>query len=102
MKEIRNRLMRTGMAVMAVLSFASMAKANPYASGVSNNVPSAGSVSFILNEPAGDVYVVYGANAATNDLGALTKGPQSFSLTYNSVTYTSYKIYVANVGNGAF
>jgi hypothetical protein len=55
----------------------SAATAVPYASGVTNN---AGTVSFTLNEAAGNVTVVFDGGASSNDLGALTNGTHSFSL----------------------
>lgn len=53
--------------------------ATPYASGISNN---AGTISFILNESADNVKVIFDSGGAgnTNDLGALAKGTHSFSL----------------------
>ena len=52
-------------------------QAVPYASGVTNN---AGAVSFILNEDAGNVTVVFDGGASSSDLGALTKGSHAFNL----------------------
>ena len=74
------------------------ASAHPYASGLTNR---SGSIYFILNEDAGDVSIIYGNNAATNDLGALSQGLNSFSLTYQSVAYTNYSIVVSKLGAGA-
>jgi hypothetical protein len=76
-----------GLAVMALSSF--VARAVPYASCITNNGTT---VSFYLNEAADNVKVVYdgGGVGKTNDLGALAKGPQSFSFT----GHTSYKIHV--------
>ncbi len=59
----------------------------PYASGVTNN---SGTVSFILNEDAGNVTVVFDGGASSTDLGALPKGSHSFSLG----TATSFSIVV--------
>ena len=62
-------------------------EAVPYASGISNN---AGTISFVLNEDAGNVTVVFDGGATSSDLGALTKGSHSFSLN----TATSFQIVV--------
>jgi hypothetical protein len=78
---------------MAVLaSTAQMAKAHPYASGITNNN---GTIQFTLNEDGGTVSVVFEDNS-TNSLGVLGEGPQSFSLG----AHTSYAIYVTKLGNG--
>ena len=65
----------------------SAALAVPYASGVTNN---AGTVSFILNEDAGNVTVEFDGGASSSDLGALTKGTHTFPLG----TATSFRIIV--------
>lgn len=62
--------------VLAIISCAQMAKAVPYASGISNN---AGTVSFILNEAADSVRVIFDGGASTNDPGS-AKGLHSFAL----------------------
>lgn len=80
------------------MSCVTIAKAHPYASQITNL--NNGSISFVLNENATDVSIIYGGNAATNDLGPLTKGVQTFSLTYNSISYTTYSIAVFNQGSG--
>jgi len=54
-----------------------LALATPYASGVTNN---AGVVSFILNEAADNVTVVFDGGASSSDLGALGAGQHSFNL----------------------
>lgn len=61
----------------SALLVAQPSHAVPYASGVTN---SAGTVSFILNEDAGNVTVVFDGGASSSDMGALTKGAHSFSL----------------------
>ncbi len=71
----------------AVVALARPCAAVPYASGISNN---AGTVSFILNEAADDVKVVFNGGASTNFLGALTSGAHTFSLG----AATSYEIQV--------
>ncbi|PWU21210.1 MAG: hypothetical protein C5B50_02165 [Verrucomicrobia bacterium] len=72
------------------------APAHPYATHVSTN--GAGGVAFILNENATDVTVVFdgGGPGKTNDLGALSKGTQTFALG----AHTSFAIIVNNVGSG--
>src|ERR1035441_4086696 len=69
-----------------------LARAVPYASCITNN---AGTVSYYLNEPATDVTVIYdgGGVGKTNDLGALAKGPHTFSMT----GHTTYKIQVTQI-----
>ena len=61
------------MAALAPIS----GRATPYASSVTN---AGGVVSFRLNESADNVSVVFDGGASTLDLGALTKGLQSFNL----------------------
>ncbi|HEY3914031.1 MAG TPA: hypothetical protein VGN61_06050 [Verrucomicrobiae bacterium] len=75
------------------LSFS--AGAHPYASSVTNNN---GAIQFILNEPATSVKVSFDNGTVTNNLGALAKGSNGFSLG----SHTNYSIIVYKVGNGAF
>src|SRR3982750_4139350 len=82
------RSVRVLVSALAVLVCAH-AFAHPYASGLTNL---GGTIRFILNEPATDVSVIFGNHAATNALGPLAKGLNSFSLNYNAVTYTNYSI----------
>jgi len=82
------------LAVASLIAASFSALAHPYASGLTNN---AGTISFILNESANDVSVVFNNGAATNDLGALSSGVQSFSLG----SYTNYSIIVTRTGTGA-
>ncbi len=67
----------SALAVTALSSF--VARAVPYASGISND---AGNVSFYLNEAADDVTIIFdgGGVGNTNSLGAQAKGLRSFSL----------------------
>ncbi len=81
-----------GMAV--VLSGLGSAEAHPYASGVKNN---AGTIQFYLNENADNVGVSFDNGTGTNNLGALTKGLNSFSLG----GHTNFSIYVYKLGTGA-
>jgi hypothetical protein len=64
-------------------------RATPYASGITND---SGTVSFILNESADNVKIIFdgGGVGNTNDLGALPKGVASFSLG----SHTSWAIHV--------
>src|SRR4051812_44295754 len=82
-------------AVASVLLFTNVARAVPYASGITNT---AGTVSFILNESADNVKIVFNGGASTNDLGAQSKGGHSFSLG----AATSYEIYVTKTGPTAW
>ncbi len=71
------------------LTTCQQAEAIPYASKVTNQ---SGNVSFILNESADNVKVIFdgGGLGKTNDLGALAKGSYSFTLGAAS----SYEIHV--------
>src|SRR5690349_14837117 len=80
---------------LAVISLGRIAAAAPFASGTTNN---AGTVSFILNESADDVKIIFDNGASTNDLGALAKGSQSFSLG----VHTNYQIVVKKVAAPGF
>lgn len=81
-------------AATAVLASVSIARAHPYASGIT---VSGGNVNFILNEDADSVKVAFDSNTVTNDLGALAKGAHSFALG----SHTDYSIIVYKVGSGA-
>jgi PA14 domain/Immunoglobulin domain/Immunoglobulin I-set domain len=70
-------------------------KAVPYASGISNN---SGTISFILNENADNVKVIFDSGTSTNDLGALAKGLRSFSLGAS----TNYQIVVSKKAGPGF
>lgn len=95
---------------LAFLSLIACAKANPYASGITNT---AGTISFILNESAGSLTVTltnYGTGHGTTLVGTgatststtvgTNAGMQSFSLTQNSVTYANYAISISKTGSG--
>ncbi|MGH8247030.1 MAG: hypothetical protein ACREUU_11445, partial [Gammaproteobacteria bacterium] len=75
-------------ATLAGVFLAPAARAVPYASGVSNN---AGTVSFLLNESAANVTVVFDGGASSSDLGPLPAGLHSFLLG----AATSYSIEVS-------
>ena len=79
-----------GMTLLATVP----AQAHPYASAVTND---AGTIKFILNENADNVGVSFDNDTATNNLGALAKGSQSFAL----AGHTNYAIYVYKVGAGS-
>jgi hypothetical protein len=78
---------------LALLSCVSIARAHPYASGVT---VSGGNVSYILNESATDVKVLFDNSTVTNDLGAMAAGLQSFALG----THTNFSISVFKLGPG--
>lgn len=73
--------------ILAVWLFANSATATPYASGVVN---SGGTVSFILNESADNVTVVFDGGASSLNMGALNAGSHNFPLG----TATSFEIRV--------
>ncbi|HWQ90452.1 MAG TPA: Calx-beta domain-containing protein, partial [Clostridia bacterium] len=75
--------------MVAALAGGQVARAVPYASGITSN---AGTISFVLNESADDVKVIFdgGGTGNTNELGALVKGTHSFALG----SHTSYEIHV--------
>jgi hypothetical protein len=78
---------------LAVLSCVSIARAHPYASGVT---VSGGNVSFVLNESATDIKVLFDNNTVTNDLGAMDAGLKSFALG----AHTNFSISVFKLGPG--
>src|SRR5947207_2205646 len=81
------------LAALSILSVTAlsthMAKAIPYASGITNT---GSTYSFILNEDADNVKVIYDGGGAgnTNNLGLQTKGAHTFSL----AGHTTYSIQV--------
>src|ERR1035438_5449207 len=91
---IRPTLRGLVLALAATIMSGFVAQAHPYASGVT---VSGGTVQFYLNENADSVNVVFdNGTSATNNLGALTKGLQSFALG----AHTNYSIIVTKVGSG--
>jgi photosystem II stability/assembly factor-like uncharacterized protein len=84
--------------LLVIIFAAASSHAHPYASGLTNT---GSTIRFILNEPATGVHVIYGNNGATNDLGPLNAGLNSFSLTYNSTTWSNFSIVVSNIGSSA-
>jgi hypothetical protein len=98
MRFIRHRktlLIRGLTLTLAVVALGRTAVAAPFASGITNN---AGTISFLLNESADDVKIIFDNGASTNDLGALAKGTQSFSLGVS----TNYQIVVRKVAAPGF
>ena len=75
--------------------FTSQLQATPYAAAVTND---AGTVRFILNEDAASVTVWLNNATATNDLGALLKGSNSFSL----AGATNFQIRVSHTSAAGF
>jgi hypothetical protein len=74
---MRSKLSLFGAAFAAVFLMNLSANATPYASGVTT---SGGNVSFILNESADNVTVLFDGGTSTQDLGTLDKGTHSFPL----------------------
>ncbi len=89
------RPLASAAAVASLLLSSQALMAHPYASGITNN---AGSISFVLNENADNVLVIFdgGGLGNTNNLGALSRGVNSFSLG----SHTSYSIVVSKAGTG--
>ncbi len=90
MNSINTQRVAVGAALGLLMCLAPSAlRATPYASGITND---SGTVSFILNEAADNVKVIFDGGGAgnTNDLGALPKGVASFSLG----AHTSWAIHV--------
>jgi hypothetical protein len=92
---ITNSVFRVAAVALALTGFMCDTQATPYASGIINN---AGTVSFILNENADDVKVLFDNGTSTNDLGALAKGVQSFNLGAS----TNYQIAVRKATGPGF
>src|SRR5436190_1092239 len=80
----------TLLALWAVCLGGTVAKATPFASCITNV---SGTVSFILNEDADNVKVIYdgGGVGNTNDMGVRLKGTHSFVLT----PHTTWEIVVS-------
>lgn len=79
-----------GLAALALSSY--LAKASPYASGVTND---SGTIWFVMNEAGATVTVTY-EDASTYPMGVLPKGATNFPLGL----HTSYKISCVKQGNG--
>ncbi len=76
---------------IAILLPASIANAAPYASGVTND---GANLSFVVNESADSVKVIFDSGTVTNDLGALAKGTQVVAL--NGATNFQIVVYKAS------
>src|SRR4051812_7604548 len=87
---LNNSITRLLLLSLVILASKTSVQATPYASAVTN---SAGTISFILNENPDSVKVLFDNGSSTNDLGALLKGPQSFTLD----AHTNYQIVVSKV-----
>ncbi|MBI4328203.1 MAG: hypothetical protein HY674_23485 [Chloroflexi bacterium] len=83
------------LAVLLMCFPAWSAKATPYASSLTN---SNGTISFILNESADSVKVIFDGGVRTSDLGALAAGKHSFSLG----TATSFRIEVTKIAPAGY
>src|SRR5713101_8003874 len=90
----RTPIFQWNMAALMVLLLASAAQAHPYASGITN---SAGTIRYILNESADSVKIAFDNGNVTNDLGAQTRGVQSFSMG----AHINYSIIVFKTGSGS-
>lgn len=100
--------------ILFCLLLAPSAKATPYASAITNlngNGTPGGTIQYRLNEPCTNVYVIYYPGAVSNNLGmngtytttpanGACVGVHTFSLVYNSVTYSSFAIHCDNIGTG--
>src|SRR5437867_473893 len=93
-RSARTGVFRWGLAGLLLLGLVSTAKAHPYASGLTN---SAGTIRYILNEGADNVKVAFDNGSVTNDLGAQSRGVQSFSLG----AHTNYSIIVFKGGSNS-
>jgi hypothetical protein len=83
----------SGLAIAcAALLLAPIARATPYASGITNI---GGKIQFIMNEAGATVNVVF-EDHSTNAMGVLPKGATNFSLG----AHTSYQIICTKIGNG--
>ena len=99
MKMIKNAPSRPTLCglVLALAAFvlsSFVAQAHPYASGITNT---SGTISFILNEAADNVSIVFPQNSTTNNMGAKARGTWTFTLGAGT---NSYLIYVTKVGSG--
>ena len=90
---LRRTLCGLALALAATVLSSYVARAVPYASAITNN---SGTIQFILNENADNVGLAFDNGTATNNLGALNKGPNSFSLG----VHTNFSIYVYKAGSG--
>lgn len=91
----------------AVVTFfglgATIVKATPYASEITNNN---GTIQFYINESGGNVTVTYEDGSTNENFNGVTTGtnvaagPYSFSLTDNSIVHTSYTISIFKIGSG--
>jgi hypothetical protein len=69
--------------------------ANPYASGVTNK---SGIISWVLNESATDVKIIFDNGKTTNDLGS---SPVVGTNAFNAGSHTNFAIVVYKAGSGA-
>ena len=76
MKKTSRQLLVCSLALLGAALAPNTLRAVPYASSITE---SGGQVNFYLNEPADSVRVIFSGPASTNILGALPKGPGSFS-----------------------
>jgi hypothetical protein len=98
---IRHHMLRGLLCALAISGLSSnVAKANPYASSLTNN--GTGIMSFYLNEPGGSVTITYedgSTNASYNGITTGTNLP-SGAQTFSVVGHTSYSISIFKAGPG--
>src|SRR5215469_14622073 len=82
-------------AIILVALLALRAGAHPYASGITNQ---GGVISWVLNEPATDVKILFDNGTVTNDLGS---APVMGVNTFNLGAHTNFAIVVYKVGSNA-
>lgn len=86
-----------GLAVgLAVIGCVSVAKATPFASGITN-IGGTGTIQFIMNEAGGAVSYITYPSGTSNYMGVLPVGKTNFTLGGGD---TSYAIYCTKLGNG--
>jgi hypothetical protein len=95
MKTLRSFFLLLGAVLLATLS----AHATPYASGITNlsgNGAKGGTIQFILNEPADNVYVIFNDGSSNSIASPGVVGVKTFALGSKS----SFAIYCAKNGSG--
>src|SRR5271154_5931489 len=92
---MKNLRLYCAAALFLILFGALQAGAHPYASGITNKN---GTVSWVLNEPATDVKVVFDNGTLTNDLGS---APVVGTNTFSFAGHTNFSIVVFKIGSNA-
>jgi len=98
MKQLSHE-MRKHASILAVVSWAAAAHAHPYASGIARNVTSTSTnISWVLNEPATNVKILFDNGTTSVDCGATNVvGTNTFALG----SHTNFSIVVYKVGANA-